>query len=259
MASLSNMEGDLDPRVTKVKAQYEKTLLKVLEEKEKAMDEQMKNLENMDEDDFERLREKRKLQLQKLAVIREKNIRNGHGRYMELSDQKEFFEASKVSKNVVVHFFRGATWRCDVINRHFSDLAPVHLETRFVKIDAEKSPFLVERLGIVMLPSILCIKDGKTVHTIAGFDEFGGQDEFSAEVVAFVLAHHKVLKYDGPAPDDADEESGMMRPGGPQSTDLRNKGAIREGGMEKSGTNSDDELDAYLEGYEEPTADEDQN
>jgi len=51
----------------------------------------------------------------------------------------------------------------------------------------------------------------------------------------------------------------MMRPGGPQSTDLRNKGAIREGGMEKSGTNSDDELDAYLEGYEEPTADEDQN
>mmetsp|Transcript_45934 Transcript_45934/g.58998 ORF Transcript_45934/g.58998 Transcript_45934/m.58998 type:complete len:226 (-) Transcript_45934:425-1102(-) len=173
MASLSNMEGDLDPRVTKVKAQYEKTLLKVLEEKEKAMDEQMKNLENMDEDDFERLREKRKLQLQKLAVIREKNIRNGHGRYMELSDQKEFFEASKVSKNVVVHFFRGATWRCDVINRHFSDLAPVHLETRFVKIDAEKSPFLVERLGIVMLPSILCIKDGKTVHTIAGFDEFG--------------------------------------------------------------------------------------
>ena len=29
MASLSNMEGDLDPRVAKVKAQYERTLLQV--------------------------------------------------------------------------------------------------------------------------------------------------------------------------------------------------------------------------------------
>lgn len=44
---------------------------------------------------------------------------------------------------------------------------------QFVKIDAEKSPFLVERLKITILPSILCIKDGKTVHTIQGFDEFG--------------------------------------------------------------------------------------
>lgn len=94
------------------------------------MDEQMKALENMDEDDFEALRQKRKLQMQKAAIIREKNVRNGHGRYMELSDQKEFFDASKNSKQVVVHFFRGSTWRCDVVNRHLGDLAPAHLETR---------------------------------------------------------------------------------------------------------------------------------
>jgi hypothetical protein len=31
----------------------------------------------------------------------------------------------------------------------------------------------VERLQIVVLPTILCIKDGKTVHQIVGFDEFG--------------------------------------------------------------------------------------
>lgn len=44
---------------------------------------------------------------------------------------------------------------------------------QFCKIDAEKSPFLVERLQIVTLPTILCIKDGKTVHQVVGFDEFG--------------------------------------------------------------------------------------
>lgn len=42
-----------------------------------------------------------------------------------------------------------------------------------MKIDAEKSPFLVEKLRIVVLPSILCIKDGKTEHVIVGFDELG--------------------------------------------------------------------------------------
>jgi hypothetical protein len=107
---------------------------KVLAEKERAMDEQMQALENMDEDDFEKLRAKRKLQMQKAAVQREKNIRNGHGRYMELSDQKEFFEASKNSKQLVVHFSRSATWRCDIVNRHLGDLAPAHLETRVRKL-----------------------------------------------------------------------------------------------------------------------------
>jgi len=252
------MEGDLDPRHAKVKQAYEGALLKALADKERAMDEQMKALENMDEDDFEKLREKRKLQLQKAAALKQKNLLNGHGRYMELSTQKEFFDAAKGSKQLVVHFFRGATWRCQIVDRHLGDLAPQHLETRFVKIDAEKSPFLVERLNIVMLPSILCIKDGKTEHTIQGFDEFGGSDEFPSEVMAYVLSQHKVLKYDGPPPDDVDEDTGAVRPQGVNSIDMRRgKGAIREGGNEKqAGEESDEEMDQYLEGYEEPTGDE---
>jgi len=94
------------------------------------MDEQMAKLETMDEDDFERLREKRKLQMQKQAAERQKNMLNGHGRYMELSDQKDFFNASKASKMILVHFYRSATWRCQIIDRHLGDLAPAHLETR---------------------------------------------------------------------------------------------------------------------------------
>ena len=94
------------------------------------MDEQMQKIEKFDEDDFEALREKRKLQLQKAQATKQKNLLNGHGRYMELSDQKEFFEASKNSNLLVVHFYRGATWRCQVVDRHLGDLAPAHLETR---------------------------------------------------------------------------------------------------------------------------------
>jgi thioredoxin-like negative regulator of GroEL len=47
-----------------------------------------------------------------------------------------------------------------------SVLAKQHLETRFVKINAEKSPFLVERLGIFIMPTILLIKDGQTIDKL---------------------------------------------------------------------------------------------
>jgi len=254
MASLAGMQGDLDPRHAKVKEQYTGALLSALKAKEAKMDEEMSKLETMNEDDFEVLREKRKAAMQKAAGVRQKNLLNGHGRYMELSDQQEFFNASKNSKLIVVHFYRPATWRCQVVDRHFGELAPQHLETRFCKIDAEKSPFLVERLQIVTLPTILCIKDGKTVHQIVGFDEFGGLDAFPGSTMEFVLASHSVLSYDGPPPDDVDEDTGVNLKG-PNSTDMR-RSAIREGASERQAAESDDEVDAYLEGFEEPTADE---
>jgi len=75
-------------------------------------------------------------------------------------------------------------------------LAPKHVETRFVKIDAEKNPFLVERLGIILMPTIVLIKDGKTEHAIHGFDEFGGTDDFTTSDMAYVLSQWGVLNFD---------------------------------------------------------------
>lgn len=40
-------------------------------------------------------------------------------------------------------------------------LAKRHIETRFVKIHAEKSPFLAEKLKIVVLPTLALIKNAK--------------------------------------------------------------------------------------------------
>lgn len=240
----------MDPRVQQLQQQYKGALLKVLDEKEKALDEKLKEMEKMDEDDFERLREKRKAQMIKAQQVRQRNMLNGHGRYMELSDQKEFFEAVKASKMVVIHFYRSATWRCQIVDRHLEQLAQEHLETRFVKINAEKSPFLVERLNIVMLPSILCSRDGKTEHTIIGFDEMGGNDEFPTENLAYVLAKYKVLNYDGPEPETV-QEDGNIAHKGVNSIDMR-RSAIREGANERNGGgDSDDDLDDFMEGYEE--------
>lgn len=171
-------------------------LLQAAAQEEAKLDAQMKAMENLDEDDFEALRQKRKIMLQK-KMKQEADWRQlGHGRYMELTDTKEFFNAAKKSERMIVHFYRGVTPRCQIVDAHFEKLAYTHIETRFVKIDAEKNPFLVERLGIILMPTMVLIKNGKTDHAIHGFDEFGGTDDFTTADMAYVLAAHEMVDPD---------------------------------------------------------------
>lgn len=51
--------------------------------------------------------------------------------------------------------------KLQVMDKHLSILAKQHIETRFVKINAEKSPFLTEKLKIVVLPTLALIKKAK--------------------------------------------------------------------------------------------------
>jgi hypothetical protein len=97
----------------------------------------------------------------------------------------------------VVHFYRDATDRCKIVDKHLMLLAPKHMETKFVKVNAEKNPFLCERLRIVMLPTIVLLIDGKTDHSIIGFDEMGGHDDFPTMHLEWLLAKWKVIHYDG--------------------------------------------------------------
>lgn len=175
----------------------------------------------MNEDDFEVLRQKRRLQLQQKMRQEQDWVQLGHGRfvcsflcflflsfhsplttssmnrYLEVNDTKEFFNVAKKSTRVIVHFYRPTTPRCEIVDAHFQKLCQTHLETRFIKINVEKNPFLVERLGILLIPTITLIKDGKTEHSILGFDEFGGVDNFKTEDMAYVLSRYDVLNYDG--------------------------------------------------------------
>ena len=163
---------------------------------ERRIDAQLAAVENLDEDDFEILRQKRRLQLQGKMKQEQDWKQLDHGRYLEMLDPKDFFNAAKKSSRLVVHFFRRVSPRCEIVDAHLEKLAQRHLETRFIKIDAEKSPFLVERLGIILMPTIVLVKDGKTEHSILGFDELGGTDDFATEDLAYVLATRGVLFYE---------------------------------------------------------------
>ena len=107
--------------------------------------------------------------------------------------RKRFFDELKGSARAVVHFYRPTTRRCEIIDKHFYALAAKHMETKFLRVNAEKAPFLVEKLHIWMLPTIVCVQNGKTDHSIVGFDELGGRDDFATEDMEQLLLKHNVL------------------------------------------------------------------
>ena len=69
---------------------------------------------------------------------------------------------------------------------HLDMLSKKHLETKFAKIDAEKSPFLTERLKIWMLPTLALISKEKVLDYVVGFDDLGGTDDFPTEHLRLV-------------------------------------------------------------------------
>ena len=114
-----------------------------------------------DEDELKALRQRRLRAMKKTQDEREGWLANGHGKYEEIPDEGSFFAECKKAKNFVVHFYREATFRCKIVDKHLNTLAAKHLEAKFMKIDAEKSPFLTQRLKIRVLPTICLVMQTK--------------------------------------------------------------------------------------------------
>ncbi|KAI0515558.1 hypothetical protein KFK09_008223 [Dendrobium nobile] len=180
---------------SQIKEVLEKQVLSVVQAVEDKLDEEIAALDRLDLDDLEALRERRLQQMKKIAEKRSRWMSLGHGEYSEISE-KDFFSAVKASERVVCHFYRG-NWPCKVIDKHLNILAQQHLETRFLKVHAEKSPFLTERLRIVVLPTLALVKNAKVDDYVVGFDELGGSDEFSTEELEERLAKAKVIFSEG--------------------------------------------------------------
>lgn len=162
---------------------------------EKQLDQEIGRLDNLGIDDLEQIRENRLKELKKLAQQKQEWKAAGHGEYSELADEKEFFEVSKKSKNIVCHFYRDSAERCKIVDHHLKILAPKHLETKFCKVNAEKCPFLTQRLRIKVIPSIALIKDSKTKDYIVGFTDLGNRDDFSTELLEWRIAQSGAIDY----------------------------------------------------------------
>uniref|UniRef100_A0A1B0G528 Phosducin domain-containing protein n=2 Tax=Glossina TaxID=44049 RepID=A0A1B0G528_GLOMM len=172
----------------------ENQLVQVLE---KQLDEQLDRLDNLDTDDLKAIREQRIKEMKEINQKKQEWLKNGHGTYSELADEKEFFEISKKSPNIVCHFYRDTTERCRIVDMHLKILAGKHIEAKFCKVNAEKSPFLTQRLRIKIIPTIVLIKDSKTKDFVVGFTDLGNCDDFSTDMLEWRIAQSGAIDYKG--------------------------------------------------------------
>ena len=71
-------------------------------------------------------------------------------KYGEVRDivETEFLDTMIKNEKVVCHFYHDQFERCKIMDKHFREMANLHPETLFVKINAEKTPFFTNKLNV---------------------------------------------------------------------------------------------------------------
>ena len=83
--------------------------------------------------------------------------------------QDELLPTVLADTHGVVHFFARGFEQCDVMDVRLGKLAGAHPETVFVRIEAEKAPFFVERFAVRTLPTLMAFEEGKLLGKQIGF------------------------------------------------------------------------------------------
>ena len=119
-------------------------------------DEDNDKADNGDDDDYElrQIKEARMRQIRSQHQQKIENLGKGHGQYREIT-QDEFIQEITGSMSVICHFFHRDFQKCEIMNLHLSKLAQRHIESKFVRINAEKTPFFVEKVRILINPRML--------------------------------------------------------------------------------------------------------
>lgn len=103
-----------------------------------------------DEEDYElrRIKEARLRQLKSAHNQKLENIGKGHGQFRDIV-QDEFIAQVTSSNVVICLFYHKDFQKCTIMDHHLSKLCQRHIESKFIKINAEKAPFFVEKVSIL--------------------------------------------------------------------------------------------------------------
>ncbi|GFE53880.1 thioredoxin family protein [Babesia ovis] len=192
----NNKQEDLARRVRD-------NVLAALLEKEREVEEELDNIRHIesklshlrDDDTLERFREARLQKLKETNAKRMQYMNDGYCKLIDVDSDSQFFDVCRNTKYVVAHFYRPTTVRSQYLDGKMHELCLTYFNTKFIRVNVEKTPFLCERFNIWCLPTLMIIIDGKTNHSIIGFDEFGG-DGFTLDEFTNVLNKHGIMAPD---------------------------------------------------------------
>ncbi|KAM7524126.1 hypothetical protein LguiA_014028 [Lonicera macranthoides] len=146
----------------------------------------------MDDPELEKLHADRIAALKKEAEKRQSLKKQGHGEYRDITEG-DFLGEVTASEKVICHFYHREFYRCKIMDKHLKSLAPRHLETKFIRLDAENAPFFVAKLGIKTLPCVILFRKGIAADRLIGFQDLGGKDDFSTKALEVVLLKKGII------------------------------------------------------------------
>ncbi|ERM94252.1 thioredoxin domain-containing protein PLP3A isoform X2 [Amborella trichopoda] len=169
-----------------------------------AADQEVDLDELMDDPELERLHADRIAALKKEAEKREALQRKGHGECREVTEG-DFLGEVTGSEKVICHFYHKEFYRCKIVDKHLKSLAPRHVDTKFIKLDAENAPFFVNKLAVRTLPCVILFRKGIAVDRLVGFQDLGGKDDFTTKALENLLIKKGIIE-ENKEDKDEDEE-----------------------------------------------------
>uniref|UniRef100_A0A6N2LDA9 AAA+ ATPase domain-containing protein n=1 Tax=Salix viminalis TaxID=40686 RepID=A0A6N2LDA9_SALVM len=168
--------------------------------------------ELMDDPELEKLHADRIASLKKEAEKREALKRKGHGEYREI-DEGDFLGEVTGTEKAICHFYHKEFYRCKIMDKHLKALAPRHVDTKFIKLDAENAPFFVAKLGVKTLPCVVLFSKGVAMDRLVGFQDIGGKDDFSTRTLELILIKKGIIseKKDNEGDEDDDYRENSQR------------------------------------------------
>ncbi|KAM1261743.1 hypothetical protein ACFX13_027675 [Malus domestica] len=148
--------------------------------------------ELMDDPELEKLHADRINALKKEAEKREALKRKGHGEYRDITEGDFLGEVTRTEK-VICHFYHREFYRCKIMDKHLKTLALKHVDSKFIRLDAENAPFFVTKLGIKTLPCVILFRKGVAVDRLVGFQEVGTKDDFSTRALEVALIKKGII------------------------------------------------------------------
>lgn len=130
-------------------------------------DVETQHLDEVVDDDLEALRAMRLAQIRERQMRLEEWKRLGHGKYTELNSDREFFEeVARHDRCIVALFDANMQFDSSLVHGALGRIAPLHLETMFCCIPADKAPMLSTHVAVDRLPVIFLLRGGKVVDKI---------------------------------------------------------------------------------------------
>lgn len=203
-----------------------------------------------DDAELEAIRQRRLHEMRAMQAKTAQQRALGHGEVRTITQDEFLPECTGSSEWVAVHFFHSEFERCKIMDHHLQLIAPTQLNCKFLRMDADKAPFFVQKLNIKTLPTLMVFREGKAVDRLMGFEGLAPNpnepDKWHTKRLERWLAGTGAIEYK--VTTTGDEEGEEEEDGNGRWTNIafRSKGGAVWSGFKGSGNKS-----SYVEDYDD--------